>query len=69
MIYQNIWKTCIKWTETGESIVELILNFYSSVKAIGEIGRLNFTKVQLEKEVAELMDMLGHCKSVMKEKD
>ena len=32
------------------------------------IGRLNFTKMQLKKEIAELMEMLGHCKSVMKEK-
>lgn len=32
------------------------------------IGRLNSWKVQLKKEIAELMDMLGHCKSVMKDK-
>ncbi len=34
----------------------------------GEIGRLNSLKMQLEKEVAELMEMLGHCKSAMEEK-
>ncbi len=34
-----------------------------------EIGRLNSLKMQLKKEVAELMEMLGHCKSVMMEKD
>lgn len=34
------------------------------------IGRLNFTKRQLKREIADLMEMLGHCKSVMKkEKD
>ncbi|MEJ7642210.1 MAG: hypothetical protein WKF36_08460 [Candidatus Nitrosocosmicus sp.] len=34
----------------------------------GEIGRLNSLKMQLKKEVTELMEMLGHCKSVMEEK-
>ena len=34
----------------------------------GEIGRLNSLKMQLKKEIAELMEMLGHCKSVMEEK-
>ncbi len=33
----------------------------------GEIGRWNSLKMQLKKDVAELMEMLGHCKSVMKE--
>jgi hypothetical protein len=34
----------------------------------GEIGRLNSLKMQLKNEVSELMEMLGHCKSVMKDK-
>ena len=33
-----------------------------------EIGRLNSLKMQLKSEVLELMEMIGHCKSVMKEK-
>jgi hypothetical protein len=33
-----------------------------------EIGRLNSLKIQGENEVAEIMEMLGHCKSVMNEK-
>jgi hypothetical protein len=32
------------------------------------IGRLNSLKIHLKKEIAELMEILGHCKSVMKEK-
>ena len=34
----------------------------------GEIGRLNSLKMQLEKEVAELMELLGNIESVMEEK-
>ncbi len=34
----------------------------------GEIGWLNSLKMQLKNEVAELMEMIGHCNSVMKEK-
>ncbi len=33
-----------------------------------EIGRLNSLKMQLKKEITELMEMIGHCKPVMKEK-
>ncbi len=33
-----------------------------------EIGRLNSLKMQLKNEVAELMEMIGHCNSVMEEK-
>ncbi len=32
------------------------------------IGRLNSLKIHLKKEIAELMEILGHCKSVMKGK-
>ena len=32
-----------------------------------EIGRLNSLKMQLKNEVAELMEMVGHIKSVMEE--
>ncbi len=34
----------------------------------GEVGRLNSLKMQLKNEVAELMEMIGHCNSVMEEK-
>jgi hypothetical protein len=32
------------------------------------IGWLNSLKMQLKSEVAELMEMIGHCNSVMEEK-
>lgn len=48
--------------QKGEKIKNLDNYLYETT---GEIGRLNFLKMQREKEVVELMEMLGHIKSVM----
>ncbi len=51
--------------QQGEKIKNLDKELYETA---GIIGSLNFTKMQLEKEVAERMEMLGHIESVMEEK-
>ncbi len=52
--------------QQGEKIKNLDKELYETA---GIIGRLNFTKMQREKEVAELMEVLCHIESVMDEKD
>ncbi len=51
--------------QQGEKLKNLDQELYETS---GEIGRLNFTKMQLHKEIKERMELLGHCKSVMKGK-
>ncbi len=52
--------------QQGEKIKNLDKELYETA---GIIGRLNFTKMQREKEVAELMEVLCHIESVVKGKD
>ena len=51
--------------QQGDKLKNLDKELYETA---GEIGRFNSLKMQREKEVAELMEMLGHIRFVMEEK-